>query len=84
MTDGQIKYQTLLENQRHNREVERINAREVRVKETKLPYETAIMEQQPRVEASKWILSGFQGAKLFTDAVKNMIGVAGSVASLFA
>lgn len=34
MTDTQVKYQTLMENQRHNLEMERIGAQEADVKKT--------------------------------------------------
>lgn len=76
MTEGQIKYQTLAENQRHNLEMERLGQQEVDIKEYKKQAEVAQMlsnaaDKQSQMEARPW-QTAFEGIKAVGAVIKGV------------
>lgn len=86
MTDGQIKYWTLMENARHNKEMEdieryrtKLSERDVGVKESLLPYQQANLFSQSNLNEAKTSLTDYEKAEKVSQTARNWTGIWDSI-----
>lgn len=84
MTEGQIRFQTIMENQRHNLEMERLGYVEANIKQRQADIsqqqaDTALFQAQTarkkeRLDERRFIWDEiYEGASLWNQSVKNAI-----------